>query len=347
MDVVFRADATEEIGGGHVMRSLVIANELAFRGHNCIFIAIDGSFDIVPFPAPEVEKKTIPASSYADPDTIKPFIEGADLFFLDSYRLKDSYESEIKKSVKKLVVIDDIPERNHICDLLIDPTFERKPVDYSGYLPKSCQILTGVEYAPLRRQFREKRKEIVAVPKKSRTLSKVLISLGLTDPENDTLKIAEGLSTIEDVERLLEATIVIGKGSKNQESIEEFIKDKAYFSLQQGVEDMAELMVEFDIAIGAGGSTCWERCCLGLPSMIVVQADNQSQITERMTKLGAACNLGRSQYLTSEKIAATTINLIKNKALRTSLAESGARICDGKGAERIATALENLAGKTK
>lgn len=343
MNVVFRADATHEIGGGHVMRSLVIARELAKRGHQCTFVATEGSFDLVPLKTQGIYCEQIPESDFDNPAKIRRWIAQADLLFLDSYRLDSAYQKETRCGNLLQATIEDIPGRIHLVDLLIDPTFEREEDEYRGLVPPHCRLLLGVDYAPLREEFANLRKTIDRKNNKTENEAvKILVSLGLTDPDNDTLKVLKGLKSLKASGNKVSSTVVIGKGSKHKDSISAFVASCQNMTLLEGVEDMATLMANSDLAIGAGGSTCWERCCLKLPSLIVVQAVNQSQIEKRLSEMRAVISLGKSKDLEPDTVKTAVHNLIENPHRRQALSEAAAHICDGMGAKRIADKLEAI-----
>lgn len=339
MKVVFRADASKEIGGGHVMRSLVLAKELIKRGHECTFLATEKSFDLVPLDVANVNKIEISESEFDNTDHIEKLNQDIDIFLIDSYRLSTYYEQKARTVSKLVATIEDIPSKQHNVDVLIDPTFERQSSEYNGLVPSICRLLLGVKYAPLREEFADLRKSLDDRKRDAKKKQRILVSLGLTDSHNDTLKILQGLAPLTDY---IETTVVIGKNSDHKSSIEAFKNDNAGFTLLENVENMAQLMIEADIAIGAGGSTCWERCCLKLPSIIVVQEDNQKDIAERLANLGAVIGLGRSVELSPEKIESTVLKVIGNPDLRKSMSEKGSEICDGLGTKRIVDELESL-----
>lgn len=342
MKIAIRADATRDIGGGHVMRSLVIARELYQRNHDVSFFAVRNSFSLVPIALSGVNGIEIDAGQFDDPSIIP---EGFDLILIDSYRLGIEYEIALQKRCSQLAVLDDIPARKHCANILIDPTFGREAEEYrsSSLVPDHCKLLTGVEYAPLRADFSDLRSKKTDLSKRvTHNPPEIIVSLGLTDPENDTLKVVRDLLRLQ---MPFNTNIVLGKESNQKQEIERLISQQAEigpgkFSCLEAVEDMASLMAACDIAIGAGGSTCWERCCLGLPSIILVQADNQRDITAKLSNLGAIICLGDSKNLEPGAVASVLQELLEDPDKMAALGSTAAAICDGKGALRIADALE-------
>ncbi|MCW5824478.1 MAG: UDP-2,4-diacetamido-2,4,6-trideoxy-beta-L-altropyranose hydrolase [Cyanobacteria bacterium TGS_CYA1] len=351
MKVVFRADASEEQGGGHVMRSLVIANEFAKRGHECFFVSLSGSFDMVPFRENSsvrslLHKIEIENKHVDDCNHLKSLLPSGlipDLVLVDSYLLQEDYEIGLSKICSKVAALDDVPNRHHSADILIDPTFQRKSREYANFMRENTVVLAGVDYAPLREEFARLRSSSLTNRLQriqTSTQKNVVISMGLSDPDNITLKI---LSALENVKTAFNATVVIGNNSLREQEILALSKSLKFpISVLIAHEDMAHLFFESDLAVGAGGSSSWERCCLGLPTVQVTLALNQQAVTSNLASVGAIYDLGTVSHLKPEVIAKEIDRLLTDSKYLMKMSRAAFQVCDGLGAMRIVEHLEKL-----
>jgi UDP-2,4-diacetamido-2,4,6-trideoxy-beta-L-altropyranose hydrolase len=176
--------------------------------------------------------------------------------------------------VGNLIVIDDLADRDHHCDLLLDQNLGRLPASYAGRVPEGCVCLTGTRYALLRDEFRQWRDRR---PPESRTgcIRRILVTLGGADPDNVTGEVLSALSHCELAPGIL-VDIVMGHSSPHLAAVRAQVRELPFrATVTVGATNMAERMVLADLAIGAAGATTWERCCLGLPSLVVAIAANQ------------------------------------------------------------------------
>lgn len=248
-----------------------------------------------------------------------------------------AFEASCRRWAHRILVIDDLANRQHDCDFLLDQTLGRQSADYSQLVPARCRVLLGPDFALLRPQFATARGEALARRAEGRAARRLLVSLGATDPANMTGRVISAASGLP-----LELDIVLGAGNEYRESVLESVKRfKMPARIHTDVSDMASLMVQADLAVGAGGTTSWERCCLGLPSLILVLADNQLGIAAALDKAGAAVNLGTVENLSDSKLAEALRNLCSNDRRRIVMSERAAAICDGGGVGRVLRAIEN------
>lgn len=214
--------------------------------------------------------------------TIKP-----DWLIVDHYSLDIAWESALRHYCRKVMVIDDLADRQHDCDILLDQTFGRSPAEYTSLVAEHCRILCGSRYAILRPEFLLWR-EYSLQRRQSPQLRNIIISLGGVDNDNITTKILDTLESSY-LKKKLNITVVLGKTSpwaKKVTSKAAQIKYKT--NVKVDVKNMAELMSNSDLAIGAAGATTWERCCLGLPTIQLVLAENQREIAASLEKINAA-----------------------------------------------------------
>ncbi|EME70302.1 spore coat polysaccharide biosynthesis protein [Paramagnetospirillum caucaseum] len=318
LTICFRADASAAIGTGHVMRCLTLAGELARRGAQCLFAAAPGTEELVPaLPYPVVPPERLPF--------------GAALAVVDHYGIGAAEEARIRGMSRAVMVIDDLPTRRHHCDLLLDQTHGRRAGEYRDLVPHGGIVLAGADYALLRPQFAEARPASLA--RRDGSLRRILVSLGGTDPDNVTLRVldaiaASGLEVAVDV--------VMGAKAPHLETVLARAAAMAGARVLVGTGDMAGLMAGADLAIGAGGTTTWERCCLGLPTLMLVIADNQKDVVRLVSGAGAALEA------TPATIAGQLRHLAARPPILLSLSKAAAGLCDGLGAARTADALRRL-----
>lgn len=311
MKIVFRCDASLQIGTGHVMRCLTLANALTEQGAKCYFICREHKGNLLDL----IQQRGYPTYSLAIETELQAKKENTlklahatwlgasqqhdallcdgllqslqpDWLIVDHYSLDERWETKLRPHCKRIMVIDDLADRYHNCDLLLDQTFSRDIEDYVQWVPKHCQLLCGANYALLRSEFAQWRKYSLE-HRKAGQLEHLLINLGGIDKDNITTQILKGLQKSALPEHC-KITVVMGptapwiKSVKNQAALMAWKTE-----VKTGVSNMAELMANSDLAIGAAGSTSWERCCLGLPTIMIVLAENQRQIAKNLEQANA------------------------------------------------------------
>jgi UDP-2,4-diacetamido-2,4,6-trideoxy-beta-L-altropyranose hydrolase len=339
--VVFRADASVAIGGGHVMRCLALANALRDAGMACWFAGIAETLTTVPELARSGHnwiEVSAPGNAAAMLHSIAAGgPSSSDWLIVDHYRWDATEESQCRGWARNILVIDDLADRPHDCDLLLDQTFGRTDAEYEGLLSPGCKLLAGASYALLRPEFVAARPASLKRRADGR-LDRVLITMGLTDPAGATAVLARQLLN----SRLpLKIDVVLGVSAPHLDEVKRIADaNQSLFEVHAGTTAMAELMSNADIAFGAAGSTSWERCCVGLPSALLVLADNQREIAGRLAAASAAVQLGTIDDI--EPMAATRLLNDLRRAPRrlVDMARSAAAICDGRGVRRVAMRLQ-------
>ena len=359
MKIAFRADASIQIGTGHVMRCLTLANELTRQGHECWFVCRDHpgnlgnliasqghGLTLLPAPVTHFPKgKGTASEDYAlwlgvpwqddagqSLEVLSPL--KPDWLVVDHYALDVKWEHYLSAAVGRIMVIDDLANRSHKCELLLDQTYGRSRDDYKALLPLDTTILCGSEYALLRTEFAEWRGYSLA-RRNSNSLKNVLITMGGADKDNFTGMVLEAL-TLSELPRDCKLTVVMGKTAPWIDSVKKLAQSLVWETeVLIGVANMAELMAESDLAIGAAGSTTWERCCLGLPTITVVLAENQKYIAEHLSKSGTCVSIVCNDMPPAiEKVLNT--EKFRDLSLRSSA------ICDGKGVDRVVNFLSEI-----
>jgi UDP-2,4-diacetamido-2,4,6-trideoxy-beta-L-altropyranose hydrolase len=360
--VVIRVDASLKIGTGHVMRCLTLADALKQQGADVMFICREHKgnllerieqqgFQAYKLPectnnikdkrnnnTPERErlygKQWLGSTQQQDAEQCQLILENIkpDWLIVDHYAIDHTWQALLKESYKQLMVIDDLADRVHICDLLLDQTYARKKEDYTGFVPPSCQMLLGSQYALLRSEFAQWR-EYSLKRRAKPELKKLLITMGGVDPDNVTGQVLNALKNC-NLPQGLEITVVMGETAPNIKAVQKQAKEMlCYTQVKTAVNNMAELMANADLAIGAAGATTWERCCLGLPSMTVMLADNQKKIINLLTRLNITLTIENKKL---QKIK--EIEDLSQKELLV-LSKNSAKVLDGKGVIRVSESI--------
>lgn len=363
MKVVFRADASLQIGTGHVMRCLTLADALTARGADCQFICREHQGHLIEqirhkgyrtHALPVVAEASQSASDTPQPAhaawlgssqeqdaadcalilaEVKP-----DWLIVDHYALDAQWELALKPSYRQLMVIDDLADRPHVCDVLLDQTFGRDAEDYRAWVPASCRLLCGSQYALLRPEFTALRPYSLGRRTKPQ-LRQLLITMGGVDKDNATGQVLEALRTCP-LPAGCEITVVVGSTSPWLAEVEEQAQGMPWPTMVRvGVSDMARLMADSDLGIGAAGATSWERCCLGLPTIMLVLADNQIEVARGLERAGAAWIIEMGKVV-AEQLPRLIAPLIAQPSALLTMGQSAARIVDGCGAETVARLLE-------
>ena len=308
--VCFRVDASIQMGSGHVMRCLTLADELAQAGAECHFICREhhGHLNALikerghaVHSLPNIEQQAqhkhneagalahaswLGATQEHDIDACIPILKyfQPDWLIVDHYALDIQWEKALRPYCKKLMVIDDLADRQHDCDLLLDQTFGRAPEDYLPLTPQDCQLLCGSEYALLRPEFAQWR-DYSLKRREQGQLEHLLINLGGVDKDNITSQILKALAN-SPLPKNCHITVVMGATAPWVEEVKHQAAQLPWpTQVKVGVSNMAKLMANSDLAIGAAGATSWERCCLGLPTIMIVLAENQKLAAKALSKI--------------------------------------------------------------
>jgi len=314
MKVLFVCDAGAAVGGGHVMRCLTLARALRGQGAEVAFVRTADTESILARFAPDV--------ALAD-DTA-----GADLVVLDSYRMDAAREAQWRGLAVRLAVIDDLA-RPHDADLVLDPSFGRVESDYAAPV-----VLTGPAYALVRPEFTARR--AAALARRGEPARRCLVSLGLTDVGGITGRAAQALAGSG-----LTLDVVVGAGAPSLPTLQA-LATEGLVMLHVDTADMAGLIERADLCVGAGGSSVWERACLGLPTVTLILADNQRDMAMKLDEAGATLALDARWPGLERRLAEAVERLVRSDGLRAGLSATSAALCDGLGADRAATALMAL-----
>lgn len=370
MKVIFRADASLQMGTGHVMRCLTLADALTARGAHCQFIcrAHEGNLidcihqrgfqahalPLLPanscaaHPAPTRPVNAEPAHSHwlgatqaqdAHACALILAAQQPDWLIVDHYALDARWEQTLAPHYRQLMVIDDLVDRPHACDLLLDQTFGRDAADYRPLVPPQCQILCGSSYALLRPEFAALRP--YSLQRRTQPqLRRLLITMGGVDKDNITSRILMALCA-SPLPPDCQIAVVMGSTAPWLAQVQQLAQDMPWpTQILVGVSDMAQLMADSDLAIGAAGATSWERCCLGLPTIMLVLASNQLQVAHALERGAAARIIQHAQDLAS-CLPRLLRELLEHPTALQAMSRSAAKIVDGQGLMSIVAVLKN------
>lgn len=347
MWAAFRTDGGSHIGSGHVMRCLTLAQSLQAQGADVLFICREQPghlCDLITERGFSIERlAAIPdgaAADWADDAretraTLEAFMGcKADWLIVDHYLLDRRWEGALRASAGRLMVIDDLCNRPHDCDLLLDqnlvPDMHER---YADKLPASCRQLIGPAYALLHPDYSRLREHVA--PRRG-AIFRILIFFGGADSANLTERALDAFLALGRPD--IEVDIVIGASSRHGDAVRQKAEAHANIHVHANLPSLAPLMSEADLAIGAGGSTHWERLCLGLPCLVVTLADNQRPISEELHRLGVIQLLGHH-----DKVDQLMITGALDRLIRQGLPEEWSLRCmamvDGRGVGRVLTAV--------
>jgi UDP-2,4-diacetamido-2,4,6-trideoxy-beta-L-altropyranose hydrolase len=343
--VAMRADAGMALGSGHVMRCLTLAVALRERGALVHFVCGDGPGHLggriaaAGFGISLLGADLTPAQ---DATRTRAALDTAwrgqacDLLLVDHYRLAADWEQALRPACRRLAAIDDLADRAHAVDLLLDQNLGRQASDYAALLPASTRRLIGPAYALLRPEFAGARAASLA-RRPAHGWRHLVLSLGGADPQQGTLRVLQALAACP-LPPGARVTVVLGALALTRPQVAALLPSLPFAArLQVDVADMAGLLTEADLAIGAAGGSAWERCCLGLPSLLLVLADNQRPGTQALASAGAALPLGAVADLPTSLPAA--LQTLATPARLQAMSAAAAEITDGLGAARVADAL--------
>jgi UDP-2,4-diacetamido-2,4,6-trideoxy-beta-L-altropyranose hydrolase len=366
MRVVFRVDASVRIGSGHVMRCLTLAASLSRTGAQCHFICRDLSGHLVELVrqrgfevsllATEDNGTAKPSAAddtgtgdpayafwlgchwHVDAHQTRPILDALqpDWLVVDHYALDSRWENAVRQAQTKILVIDDLADRPHACDVLLDQNLGRQASHYRDLVPAHCKLLVSPEYALLRPEFALLREP--SLQRQRSSLRKILVNMGGVDQPNATGEVLKALQHCALPENC-SISVVMGQQSPWVREIQALADNMPWLTeVVVNVKDMGQRMAESDLAIGAAGSTSWERCCLGLPTFIVVLAPNQAQGAAALANAQAALLLGSVADIAT-RLPLAMREMVDGERL-SQLSNAGRSITDGRGADRVLRAME-------
>ena len=364
MKVAIRADASTAIGGGHVTRCLALAGALRGRGAETLFICRAHQGNLIAWIRERGHRCAV-LDSVAARDTnrgsdqeLPPYaawlgthwrrdaeetinalrkIGPCDWLIVDHYSLGRHWEEMMRPCAKKTMVIDDLANREHDCDLLLDYLCGRREKDYRPLSPASCRLLLGSAFVLLHPEFAELRPVALARREQTTAIRNLLVACGGADPGNLTGTMLRLLADA-DLPDGCTIDVILGAAFPYRTEIEEIAtRLPVQTSISIAVNDMAKRISSADLAIGASGGSAWERCCLGLPSITIATADNQSANAAALQKENIGIVLFRERL--SEDFRPALRRALHDRHWYQETSAHGSRLVDGHGADRVADAL--------
>lgn len=328
-----RVDASLQVGAGHLMRCLSLADALGEKGGQVRFICrrLPSAYasmirklghELIELEGPEAAESSGAIHALSD--------RSWNWLVVDHYALDARWETELRACAARILAIDDLADRSHDCDALLDQNvLDARDKRYDGKVPQSCRLLLGPGYALLRSQFGRLRES--ALVKRGPVL-RILILMGGMDAGNQTEKAIRAVARTS--RQSLEVDVVVGADHPALARIRTACERHGYRCHVQ-VADVASLMARADLAIGGCGTTSWERCCLGLPSICLTLAANQRRIAEGLAARGAIVHLGNAADVDDVAIADALLAISSDAQRLAAMSAAAHELVDGKGARRV------------
>lgn len=355
-NIVFRVDSSWQIGSGHLMRCLTLANQLKEKARiificrdlpgNINYLIEENGFQMLLLPRePEDSSlhgyaKWLTVTQKTDFEQTKELLLGKSVFCLvvDSYAIDVKWEEKIRPLVKKIMVIDDLANRRHDCDILLDQSYYEEPEKrYKNLVPNNCLLLLGVKYLLLREEFYQTRKTVL---KRYESIKNIFVFLGGSDSNGTTMKVLNTLDCFSD--KKFTVNVVVGKSNVHLKEISLFCNERSKYNYFLQVNNLAQLMSEADIAIGAGGLTMWERCFLGLPSLVIALAENQVDNCKLFEEKGFIKYLGMENKLTQKDIYEGFVKFLSDSDMLSKMREKSLSLVSKHERNLAKYILENI-----
>ena len=336
MRVVFRADASTSLGSGHVMRCLTMADALRQQGTTVSFVCMPLAGNMIE----QIDSRgfMVHTLDFEQDDAIqtRSFLQSLlpSWLIVDHYHLDENWERIQRSVCNSIMVIDDLADRPHDCDLLLDQTYQRESVAYQGLVPQHCSLLLGTNYALLRPEFNEWRTLSLA-RRSTPVLKQLLMTFGGSDPDNITARVMQMFLRYKSLPQECKLMVIMGAQSPHHQSISSLASQLPYpCEIRTNIPNMAELMANSDLCITAAGTTSWEAACLGLPTAMTAIAENQHTAlkalsAEQLVLQFDGRKLPHSLEEKLNQVITTPDPLLEHLSLRFS------KVCDGLGIQRV------------
>jgi UDP-2,4-diacetamido-2,4,6-trideoxy-beta-L-altropyranose hydrolase len=343
--VTFRADASVHIGTGHLVRCLALADAIRNRGGECRFLCsevTESMAHVIESHGHALQRlgeggaPLRPGALSPEEDaraTLVALEEPCEWLVVDHYALDAAWESRVRGSAHRILAIDDMAERRHDCDMLLDQNIQEDgPARYAARVPEHCQLLLGPRYALLRDEFAARRQ---LLQPRAGPVRRLLVCFGGADADNHTTLALEALRSL--ATRDFAVDVLIGAEHPHRGELETLCRRERFELHVQSLE-VAAMLAAADLAVGAGGSMTWERCCLGVPALVLATAANQAPVVRAAAVAGVLCALppGRPE---GRELTLHLQALLENELLRESISRVAMMLVDGHGAYRVARSL--------
>lgn len=338
MNIAFRVDASPAIGIGHLMRCIALSEELIKRGNICSFVTkIDDISLIKKIKENNINIKYIDSNATLDDDKnqLLKYCRNNNINWIitDSYNINSKYLKEMKKNGFKVLSIDDTAQIHYYSDIVLNQNIGSDKLIFSA--EKYSKFLLGPKYAMLRNDLLRRHEKI-----DRENIEKLLIMFGGSDNDNLTLKIIDLLKSFS---KKIDFSVIIGPLNPFYDDIEKYIKkENLKIKLIKSPENIVDLYLDTDIAISAGGTTCYELAYFGIPNIIITIADNQFKNASELDKQKVSIYLGKKEEIKPKQLKNKFNELVNNLPLSKNLSRNGKKMVDGKGKERIVDFMEKF-----
>jgi UDP-2,4-diacetamido-2,4,6-trideoxy-beta-L-altropyranose hydrolase len=332
--ILLRADASAQIGTGHVMRCATLACAIRARGWAAALVGRMPEDLAAAVRDTGVEVHPLPdgLAFEAEPDLLaaRGWLDGVDVVVADHYALGDDWRRSVAGGGRVVMAIDDVAASPLAADVVLNQNLGASPERYRGLVATDTVILAGPRFALLRPEFAELRS---TATERSGRAGRILVFMSGADEHDVTSRAA----------RVAAATdIVVGSAYPFLQRLLAWTAGIPTVTVHINTPDMPALMAAADLAIGAPSSASWERCALGLPAILVILAENQVENAARLQEAGAAVSLGWHNEVSDGRLAATLYRLCADQPLLRAMSRAAAEITDGRGAARTCDALEAI-----
>jgi UDP-2,4-diacetamido-2,4,6-trideoxy-beta-L-altropyranose hydrolase len=315
------------------MRTLALAAEVEQRAFDAIFASVPAGGDIAKivrdagFSVEPVRATLEPLQDIAD-----RLSTPLDWLVVDHYGLDRSWLRQAAAPRRKRLVIDDLMNRPLDGEVIVNPSLDASRERYTGLVPGKSLGLYGPRYAILRPEFRAARS---AVARSSQQVRRVVVAMGGADPDDATLLAVRAV--LRAVPEAL-VDVLLGDAYPHPDPSE----DPSRVTIHRGIRDIGPLLASADLAVGAGGTSAMERCCIGLPSVLVTIAANQVESATSLSTAGAAILGGDHRTLRVDELAEVIRRLAEDPGARQSMSERAMDLVDGLGSKRVAAAMDGV-----
>jgi UDP-2,4-diacetamido-2,4,6-trideoxy-beta-L-altropyranose hydrolase len=353
LHVAFRVDGSSQMGSGHVIRCLTLAGELRRRGASVTFISREHTGNLIAtieqagyeahrLPAPSAGSVTadqrtwlgVPSETDARQSLAALAAHEPDWLVVDHYCIDASWQQQVRGVRSKVLVIDDLANRQHAADIVLDQSLPGSHDRYAMRVAADCRRLLGPRYALLQPLYAQLRR---VLPERDGTIRRVLLFFGAHDPSRSALRVLRVLCEPEFAQ--LAVDVVPGNDAQLTSELRALMGARAGGAIHENLPGLAALLVRADLAIGAGGSNSWERACCGLPAIVATIADNQAASAEALAQDGSISLAGVATSLSDEDWRQALRGLVQSPQRALAIGRRAQRLVDGHGAARVAVAM--------
>ncbi len=335
--IVFRVDGNADLGLGHIMRCLTLANVFNRSGYEILFICCKESKKACQYIEDsqfKIEYILQDGTAEYDANQCLNIFKNINVYMLvvDHYQLDSRWESLVWTREMKLMVIDDLADRHHVCNVLLDSSYGREKNEYRILTNPECQYLLASDYCLLREEFSNLTEQTRLKRDKTTEISNILLNFGATDHKQLSVKT---VNILQQNKFSGKVNILISSTCKWLEELKTACEKSNKISLHIDAKNVAQLMLNADLAIGSVGTSSWERCCLGLPTIGVVVANNQMNIASQLDQLGVM------DLTTIDELNGLLVGYLTNFNLKKwqQMSHKAFLVCDGLGAQRVKNAV--------